>query len=143
MGVLWQCSASRGWSLCQPVAPQCRNAATPAGLTAEPAGPAGNKGGRATSPTVTWHSWQLSQCPCEGFYQHLVRGGNGNPQRGGCQNPWVQFSSIAEPAGPAGKIMPLIALARTETLISVSQLPLSSQGYWHSHWETAAGRDLP
>lgn len=75
-----------------PWPPQCRNAATPAGLTAEPAGPAGNKEGRATSPTVTWHSWQLNQCPCEGFYQHLVRGGNGNPERGGCQNPWVQFS---------------------------------------------------
>lgn len=57
--------------------------------------------------------------------------------------PGFNFPPTAELAGPAGKITPLTALARAVTLISVSQLPLRSQGHWHSHWERAAGRDLP
>lgn len=76
------------------VPPQCRNAAAPAGLR-EPAGPAlptGNKEGRATNPRATWHSASLAKCCCKRFYQHLERGSDGNPQRGGCQNPCVQFS---------------------------------------------------
>lgn len=79
-----------------PGTPQCRNAAAPAGLR-DPRCPLGTE--RDEPPAPQWHGTAGSSAKCKRFNQHLVRGGNGNPQRGSCQNPWVQSSPSSRTGG--------------------------------------------
>lgn len=71
--------------------PQCGSARATAGACGARAARWEQRG--TSHQPHEWHgTGSLAKCRCERFYQRLVRGSDGNPRRGGCQNPWVQFS---------------------------------------------------